>query len=392
MAPGMTVKPINPLQMLPESKAVLLCAMSDNPINDTSSCPIILMGLVRALHGPVLFKTARLVVVSLRFFYAELRSTDCIGIERKIREAYRHLCLTYSHEKDEIILIGFSRGAFTARCLASLIYDVGLLDGAWVNKELPAIFELWKKQNTSKMGPVPEARVPTPLELHCQALIAQYDGVDTLQDGTKETILRRGIKVKACAVWDTVKSLGMPLPRPLPQSGKKRFAFVNYKVSPNIENAFQALSLDERRWHFPPVIWSRSHKDQALKQCWFLGAHSDVGGGFSDPGFANISLCWMITQLRELVKFNERTIWRSTEEGRILFVDFVKEKSESRKGNRGRTAVSADRERKSERPRSTPPAGDPPPGDRLSIRHVAMVFALSREHKVQRSQSAGPSI
>lgn len=46
--------------------------------------------------------------------------------EYEVREAYSFLAANYC-SGDEIILIGFSRGAFTARSVAGLIKDIGLL-------------------------------------------------------------------------------------------------------------------------------------------------------------------------------------------------------------------------------------------------------------------------
>lgn len=48
------------------------------------------------------------------------------GLSENIRVAYSFICNNYA-PGDEIILIGFSRGAFTARSIAALIYSVGLL-------------------------------------------------------------------------------------------------------------------------------------------------------------------------------------------------------------------------------------------------------------------------
>ncbi|OTA64869.1 hypothetical protein K449DRAFT_459349 [Hypoxylon sp. EC38] len=50
------------------------------------------------------------------------------GISVKISNAYSFLSHNYnfSHEKDEIFLVGFSRGAFTVQCLASFISQTGL--------------------------------------------------------------------------------------------------------------------------------------------------------------------------------------------------------------------------------------------------------------------------
>jgi hypothetical protein len=80
-----------------------------------------------------------------------------------------------------------------------------------------------------------------------------------------------------------------------------RLSFVNEKLESNIDYAFHALSLHERRNRFSPELWISSGSTE-LKQCWFLGHHSDVGGGNPDAGLANISLLWMIAQLDTFTK------------------------------------------------------------------------------------------
>jgi uncharacterized protein (DUF2235 family) len=50
------------------------------------------------------------------------------GISAKIRNAYSFLSHNYNFDVlDEIVLVGFSRGAFAVQCLASFISQTGLL-------------------------------------------------------------------------------------------------------------------------------------------------------------------------------------------------------------------------------------------------------------------------
>ena len=68
------------------------------------------------------------------------------GVAEHIREAYEFIATNYSAESnDEIILIGFSRGSFTARSVASFINDVGLLTPLGLTYFYP-IFEDWENQ------------------------------------------------------------------------------------------------------------------------------------------------------------------------------------------------------------------------------------------------------
>ncbi len=72
-------------------------------------------------------------------------------------------------------------------------------------------------------------------------------------------------------------------------------------VPGNVKHAFQALALDEHRRPFSPTIWEtpKGREDLVLKQTWFPGAHSNIGGGYPDTMMADITLAWMVSQLME---------------------------------------------------------------------------------------------
>lgn len=85
----------------------------------------------------------------------------------------------------------------------------------------------------------------------------------------------------------------------LQSSASKAMGFYNTRLSDCIENAFQALALDERRTSFSPALWEKAPGNMTrLRQVWFPGAHSNVGGGYNDQELANITLAWMMSQIR----------------------------------------------------------------------------------------------
>lgn len=97
----------------------------------------------------------------------------------------------------------------------------------------------------------------------------------------------------------------------LPQPKSSEFAFVDTKIEPHIENAFQALALDERRRTFQPTVWEKPEHQAwplRMKQCWFPGVHSDVGGSYKDGDLANLTLTWMISQLDPFLAFDHSYI------------------------------------------------------------------------------------
>ena len=65
-----------------------------------------------------------------------------------MRNIYTFLCLNYRGPEDEIYLVGFSRGAYTVRCLASFIGSVGLLTKAGL-VHINAVYRSWRARGTT---------------------------------------------------------------------------------------------------------------------------------------------------------------------------------------------------------------------------------------------------
>ncbi|KAI1359650.1 hypothetical protein F5Y08DRAFT_319071 [Xylaria arbuscula] len=206
------------------------------------------------------------------------------GISAKIRNAFSFLSHYYNFDRlnrdeaDEIVLAGFSRGAFAVQCIASFMSQIGLLRSCHLYY-LRGLYTLWSHQDFKRFGPGDPNPVGTTLA----------DYVKKLSD---EGILYR-VKIKALVVWDTVSALGLPIhppPRPL--------SFVGKQVPSIVENAFQALALDERRRKFTPRVWlSKEEGASHVKQCWFRGTHADVGGN-GDAALGAVTLIWVLGQLR----------------------------------------------------------------------------------------------
>jgi Uncharacterized alpha/beta hydrolase domain (DUF2235) len=84
----------------------------------------------------------------------------------------------------------------------------------------------------------------------------------------------------------------------------KEYGFYDTSLNERIENAFQALALDEQRAPFAPALWEKSRGSTTnLKQVWFPGVHSNVGGGYDDADIANITLAWMISRMEPFIDF-----------------------------------------------------------------------------------------
>jgi uncharacterized protein (DUF2235 family) len=90
-------------------------------------------------------------------------------------------------------------------------------------------------------------------------------------------------------VWDTVSSVGWAWdPLHIPYTAK----------NPDLRIGRHAVSIDERRCFFRQNLWSAALPGQDIKQVWFAGVHSDVGGGYAEAesGLAKISLEWMLCE------------------------------------------------------------------------------------------------
>ena len=191
------------------------------------------------------------------------------GLSRNIRQGYKFLIDRYE-DGDEIYLFGFSRGAYTARSLAGLIRNIGLIGSEHVpspdpddNQVLLQGYELYRERDA------------------------------TAAESFRSEYSRGSPNIKFLGVWDTVGSLGVPLPA-LISLNEDRYEFHDTKLSRLIEHAYQAVAVDEHRKDYKPTLWNSQPKPgQQMEQFWFVGAHSDVGGGSAKLGFSDIALAWM---------------------------------------------------------------------------------------------------
>jgi hypothetical protein len=235
-----------------------------------------------------------------------------MGLSENIREAYAFLVNNYQsgdkpENNDSIILVGFSRGAFTARSVAGLIGGLGLLKKSSM-QYFYQIFEDWEGAGSSKYEPLlPKYRKDFKIEVDpgkTSAYLKAYAAELTRLELTRE------VDITAVGVWDTVGSLGLPV-QPLLQkigfpTAIHKYRFFDTGIDSHIKHAFQALALDEHRSPFSPTLWENNDRgDTRLKQVWFSGVHSDIGGGYDDTGASDISLAWMMSQLSPWIEFNE---------------------------------------------------------------------------------------
>jgi uncharacterized protein (DUF2235 family) len=195
------------------------------------------------------------------------------GLADNIFDAYRFLMANYEPE-DELYLLGFSRGAYTARSLAGMIRKCGILARASVGRYVEAL-ALYRDPDTHPDD-------PRPVTFREQHSLCRGEG----------------IPITFLGVWDTVGALGIPI-RGLRWLTRREHQFHDAELSGSVRRACQALAIDERRGPFEPSLWSYVPKqDQTVEQVWFPGVHSDVGGGYAEVDLSDIALDWMIGKAR----------------------------------------------------------------------------------------------
>ena len=204
-----------------------------------------------------------------------------LHISSKITHAYASIAEVYD-QGDEIFIFGFSRGAYEARALASLINYVGIInrkkagkDGLRRMAEIAYGFYLTKRNKVSKVGEKVFEIVETVKNSHCVTFLG---------------------------VFDTVAALGFPLEnKDAEKFDKEIYRFFDTELNENVLNAYHALAVDEHRFAFEPVLWTKHSPNTKMEQVWFAGCHQDIGGGYPDNDkLSRIPLKWMIDKAQRV--------------------------------------------------------------------------------------------
>ncbi len=192
------------------------------------------------------------------------------GLIQNVKEGYQQIASVYE-PGDKIYLVGFSRGAYTARSIAGMIASVGL----------PAK----NKVGAQAIEDAFLAYRDTQGDRHLRMLnLAQKYG-------------NTATPIEAVGVWDTVGALGIPGGL-FANWDQQHYGFLDTTLHPNVKAGFHAIAIDEKRRAFAPTLWTPPFApDQKIKQIWFPGVHGDVGGGYPDSGPADITFGWMMRQM-----------------------------------------------------------------------------------------------
>jgi hypothetical protein len=101
-----------------------------------------------------------------------------------------------------------------------------------------------------------------------------------------------------------------------------KHSFHDTDLSPKVAHARHALAIDETRQSFMPTLWTNIDDRPTVKQVWFPGVHSDVGGGYAHCGLSDGALKWMIEEAQDLgLVFRDRVIEQVRPDARGLLHD-----------------------------------------------------------------------
>jgi len=211
------------------------------------------------------------------------------GIIARIVRGYTYISRTYL-AGDRIVLVGFSRGAYTARALAGLIRDQGLLDATRL--------DLTDKEIAYRLGcavwTAHQRKTKEGFFERIESVLGDLPGFFTRMPDPADLL---PAPIRTVAVWDTVGALGIPR-----YAGEDirldAFRFADLDLNPGVAQGLQALALDEERTDFTPTLWNQR---EGVTQVLFPGAHADVGGGYpmtgGESGLSDGALLWMQTRL-----------------------------------------------------------------------------------------------
>lgn len=188
------------------------------------------------------------------------------GLKDDIRDAYTFV-MDHYQPGDRLYIFGFSRGAYTARALCSLIGRYGLVspgNGALVPYAIDLLWSIHESKGEKRLEAF------------------------RLADEFKAALSIGECKPHFLGVWDTVSSVGwIANPLALPDTARL----------PEVGTIRHAVSIDERRAFFRTNLVVRDDQ-RDIQEVWFPGDHCDVGGGHPEnvSGLSKIPLLWIIEE------------------------------------------------------------------------------------------------
>jgi uncharacterized protein (DUF2235 family) len=218
---------------------------------------------------------------SPRKFRQILEQMFGVGLGSRITDGYAAIVSVWQ-PGDRIYLFGFSRGAYTVRCLAHVLELFGI--------------------PTKEPGATSISLDPVRLRRVCRKAIglvvpdsdARKKAVDDFRaDHGSEIGVAIGAIPYFIGVWDTVAAIGWAR---LFKNG------YDLHFPKEVRFARHATAIDESRNDFARVKWggsglppNRPGEPEVFQQIWFAGNHADIGGSYpeTESRLSDIGLQWM---------------------------------------------------------------------------------------------------
>ncbi|BGP49067.1 hypothetical protein JCM10450v2_004946 [Rhodotorula kratochvilovae] len=216
------------------------------------------------------------------------------GLLDQVRQAYHFIAQNWT-QGDEILLFGFSRGAYVCRLLTALLHLIGVLDPKTNLHLFPAIFNALclPKDPKTKAG-----------ERNVAKLDALLEEIEPFVEAQEEAA-HGGFFVKVLGVFECVPLLRFPHLTDPSLAHLTPFSTPDALLEPTVQHVFQALALNERRAPYRAIEFVQDpvgqERGQELTQVWFAGCHGDVGGGYDPHELSDLSLHWLVSQVAPFV-------------------------------------------------------------------------------------------
>ncbi|MEA2841727.1 MAG: hypothetical protein QOF41_3057 [Methylobacteriaceae bacterium] len=190
---------------------------------------------------------------------------------------------------DRIYLFGFSRGAYTVRCLANLLEAVGIptkVGGSDISLDHKSLYRIARSAVRVRYRFGLLRKSIKEREQLAQVFVAQHACHVGAEIGATPYFI---------GVWDTVAAIGW---------GRWLRNRYDLHLPRDIKFARHAMAIDEYRKDFARVGWGGratvrpkvEGEPDPVQQIWFAGNHSDIGGSYpeNESRLSDISLKWMV--------------------------------------------------------------------------------------------------
>lgn len=251
------------------------------------------------------------------------------GLKRNVLDLYKFVCRNYQ-PGDQLYGFGFSRGAYTIRVLVDLLLNQGLASYRSEEELDRAALLAYRAYRNDCFKPT----LPwiSPVSLARQLRKHLGAGLDRLlhRAPPSRRVAAEDMRVRFLGLWDTVGAYAMPVEefKPVVNCLVWPMLFNSLALPLHVERACHALSLDDERTTFHPIVWDERQEALMIKQgkvppnrlsqVWFAGVHANVGGGYAEDQLSQVSLDWMMSQARDA--------------GLVLLSEHVRQVSEDKSG------------------------------------------------------------